>query len=290
MVHKDMKNNLILGIHECSYIDSFGNDCAELFPFLKECGFSYVEFSVLGNYDISRAAYLRKKLSESGLYATCCSCLPEGANFVNGSKACYRSGIEYLKKCVDFCVAIGSELMSGILYSSWGCGNLDIPKQRKLELAAPALREAADYAADKGVTLCLEVLNRYESDYVNTLEEGRSFLTLIDRDNVKLLADVFHMNIEETDMATAFRQNADIIGNIHISENNRDFPSYGAFDWEKIFGAVKASGYCGNICYECSTKQGTEVGNAFNIWRSFSTESNLKERLNRSAAFINSLL
>lgn len=286
-----MKSGLTLGIHECSYIDSFADDRTELFPFLKQCGFSYVEFSVLNNYGPERALVLKEKLAEAGLGASCCSCLPEGADFAGGDGASYKLGIEYLKKCVDFCTAIGSETMSGILYSGWGCGDPDVPKQKKWELAAPALREAADYAQDRGVVLCLEVLNRYESDYINTLHEGRCLLELINRKNVKLLADVFHMNIEERDICGAVRRHADMIGNIHISENDRNFPGKGSpIDWEKLTDTIKASGYAGGICYECSVKKGTEVGRAFNTWRSLVPEDGLNEALLESAAFIRELL
>lgn len=284
-----MKKELILGIHECSYIDSFSDDRTDFFPFLKDCGFSCVEFSVLSNYQPERASYLKNCLDDNGLKAACCSCLPEGASFVNGDSVSYRVGLDYIKKCLDFCSVVGSELMSGILYSGWGCTDMNISRERKLELAAPALREAADYAADKGITLCLEVLNRYESDYINTLDEGRVFLDMIGKANVKLLADAFHMSIEEKNLASVFKANGDIIGNIHISENNRDFPGYGAFNWQDIIGAVKASGYSGNVTYECATKSGTEVGNAFNIWRSCSTDFTIKARLSESAALIKSL-
>ncbi len=286
-----MKSGLSLGIHECSYIDSFADDRTELFPFLRECGFSYVEFSVLNNYSDERARFLKEELLEAGLGASCCSCLPEGASFVGRGEASYKLGIDYLKKCVDFCGAIGSGAMSGILYSGWGCGDLNVPKQKKWELAAPAIQEAAEYAADKGVVLCLEVLNRYESDYINTLQEGRCFLELVNRKNVKLLADVFHMNIEEADIGEAIRRHADIIGNIHISENNRDFPGNNAtIDWHKLADSIKASGYTGGICYECSVKKGTEVGKAFNTWRTLAPGDSLKERLYESAAFIKGLL
>ena len=285
-----MSSELKLGIHECSYIDCFSDDRIDFFPFLKECGFSHVEFSVLSNHQASRAALLKARLADNGLRATCCSCLPEGASFVNGDTAAYNAGLDYIKTCVDFCSAVGSELMSGILYSGWGCTDMHIAREKKLELAAAALSKAADYAADHGVTLCLEVLNRYESDYINTLDEGSRFLEMIGRSNVKLLADIFHMNIEETNTADAIKKNISSIGNIHISENNRDFPGYGAFDWQSIIKAIKESGYNGNITYECATMSGTEVGGAFNVWRSCSTDSNLMKRLSNSAALIKNLL
>ncbi len=284
-----MSSELKLGIHECSYIDCFSDDRTDFFPFLRECGFSHVEFSVLSNYQTSRADYLKACLADNGLDATCCSCLPEGASFVNGDAEAYNMGLDYIKTCVDFCSAIGSKLMSGILYSGWGCTDMHIAREKKLELAAAALNKAADYAADHGVTLCLEVLNRYESDYINTLDEGHRFLEMIGRSNVKLLADVFHMNIEEADTVTALKKNIRSVGNIHISENNRDFPGYGAFDWQKIIQAIKDSGYNGNITYECATKAGTEVGGAFNVWRSCSTDSTIKPRLAASAALIKNL-
>lgn len=285
-----MKNIPELGIHECSYIDSFSDDRPEFFPFLKRCGFSVVEFSILENHQLPRAALLKEKLGDSGLRAACCTCLPGDAGFEDGSADSVKRGTEYLRHCVDFCEAIGAATLSGILYSPWGCTGAALPKELKLERAAAALRPVADYAGERGITVCLEVLNRYESDYFNTLDEGRSFLSRIDRPNVKLLADLFHMNIEETDITSALARNAHVIGNLHISENNRDFPAFGAFNWERLTAAIVSSGYNGCITYECATRTGTQVGDAFNIWRRLSQENELEERLRRSAAYISSLL
>lgn len=281
---------MLLGIHECSYIESFSDDKVELFPFLAQCGIDIVEFSVLSNYSKERALFLKEKLSEAGLRASCCSALPQGVSFTAGDEEKATAGLEYIKRCIDFCRDIGSDKMNGILFSPWGEFNSEIPKREKWQKVVPYLREAADYAAEYGITINLEVLNRYESDFINTLDEGSEFLKMVDRPNLKLLADTFHMNIEEFDMLTAIKNNAPYIGGFHISENDRSFPREGRTDWPEVLKTLYASGYDSSVTFECCLKHGTEVGGAFSLWRTLDGGDALENSISSGANYIKGII
>lgn len=126
------------------------------------------------------------------------------------------------------------------------------PQQRSLrrEAALECLRECVRAAAEAGVTMLLEPLNRYERDYLNTLEEGVKVIGEIGMPNLKLLADTFHMNIEEADMTASLRRTGSDLGHIHLADTNRMAPGYGHLDVREILQVLREVGYQGYLSFE----------------------------------------
>lgn len=98
--------------------------------------------------------------------------------------------------------------------------------------------ELAGYAASKGVRLALEVLNRFETDFLNTVEQGNRLLDDIGCDNVGFLLDTFHLNIEEKDLGQAIRMAGDRLFDFHACANDRGTPGEDHLDWGEIARAV----------------------------------------------------
>jgi len=101
-----------------------------------------------------------------------------------------------------------------------------------------------------GVTLLLEPLNRYEADYLNTIEETIDTIEEIGAPNLKVLADTFHMNIEEVDMAAALRRAGPRLGHVHLVDSNRRAPGYGHLDMRSILQALSGMHYAGYLSFE----------------------------------------
>ena len=118
--------------------------------------------------------------------------IPTGTGF---SRQCKL----FCKNCIDIAAQGNACAINGVLYAPWQAFS-DIPKEKRWENSAQVLREAAEYGAEKGIDLHVEVINRFESDFMNTLEEGAAFLEKVNHAHVKLLVDTFHMNIEEDNM------------------------------------------------------------------------------------------
>lgn len=279
-----------LGIHICSYLDKFSEDPTFAFPILKKCGIQNVEISILGDYSSKRARVIKTEAQKNDLMLSCCTGLPEKADLSEESPLERANGISYLKNCIDFCVALGAKKLSGILYSPWGKIDQKRSKQDRWQTSLEAMQEVCEYAESADITLCLESLNRFEGNFINTLSEGADYLRLVNHPNLKLLADTFHANIEEKDSLTAIISNIQMIGNIHIAEANRDFPRQYNPLWLKLSSGLKQVGYESGLVFECCVKPFTEIGIAFNQWQDLVNGRSVFEEIESSSRFMNSIL
>ena len=107
------------------------------------------------------------------------------------------------------------------------------------------------YADDLGVYLILEPLNRYETHLINRLEQAVEVCKAVGLEHVKMMADFFHMNIEEPDIAASLEKASDYIVHIHLADSNRLLPGYGHTDFKKPFQVLKNIGYNGFMAMEC---------------------------------------
>src|SRR5690242_8778307 len=108
-----------------------------------------------------------------------------------------------------------------------------------------ALEDLGEHAKQYDVPLIFEPLNRYETNMVNTVEAGVALLRSLSTKNVRLLADLFHMNIEEQDLAAAIRAGAGSIGHVHFVDSNRRPAGFGHLNFAPIVAALEDIGYVG---------------------------------------------
>ena len=113
-------------------------------------------------------------------------------------------------------------------------------------------RRICDYAREKGVMILLEACNRYEREYNNTQKHSLKIVKAVGRDNMKLLCDLFHMSLDERDVAKTLLECGEYVGHIHLGDTNRRLPGQGMMQWERIFQALKNIGYSGYMNLECS--------------------------------------
>ncbi|MDX2163674.1 MAG: sugar phosphate isomerase/epimerase family protein [bacterium] len=119
------------------------------------------------------------------------------------------------------------------------------------EMLHTHLRTLSDYADAMGVTLYVEPINRYETHFLNRLEQAAKVARRINHPRVKIVADLFHMALEETDMAAAIRDHADVIGHVHLADSNRRLPGQGLIDFRAMADALHAMAYSGWAAFEC---------------------------------------
>lgn len=115
-------------------------------------------------------------------------------------------------------------------------------------------RELCEYAAPKNVNLILEPVNRYEINFINSVEEGVSLMRKVNMPNMKLMPDVFHMNIEDQTIAGELEKNMGYIAYIHLADSNRLAPGQGHTDFISIFESLKRAGYTGWVSVEILPK------------------------------------
>ena len=113
------------------------------------------------------------------------------------------------------------------------------------ELFFDMAHDLADYAQARGVDLILEPVNRYEIDFINSLDEAAALLDRLDRKNFLAMPDVFHMNIEDDHIGQSLIRNKRYVRYIHFADSNRHAPGDAHMDWEEIFHALSHIGYTG---------------------------------------------
>jgi D-psicose/D-tagatose/L-ribulose 3-epimerase len=143
------------------------------------------------------------------------------------------------------------------------------PEQRQVEWerAVVGLRRAGAMAADHGVVLAVEALNRFETDLVNTAEQLARLLRDVGHPAVKAHLDTFHMHIEEKDVAEAVRRVAPQLVYVDASESDRGTPGSGQVDWSGLASALREVGYAGDCVIESFTPECRTIAAAAAIWR-----------------------
>ena len=125
----------------------------------------------------------------------------------------------------------------------------------------------AEYAAKRNVALALEPLNRFETDFMNTVEQGLALLEQVGFDNAGFLLDTFHMNIEEKSLPNAIRMAKGKIFDFHSCANDRGTPGEDHFDWQAIVEALNEVDYRGPVVIESFTPEIKEIAKAVSLWR-----------------------
>src|SRR6185295_6777824 len=113
-----------------------------------------------------------------------------------------------------------------------------------------AIEELAPLAARKKQILLIEPLNRYETNLLNTVQQGLEFLSTLKSDNVRLLLDVFHMNIEEQNIPQVIRLAGPAVGHVHFADSNRRAVGFGHIEYPHILQALRDINYAGYLSAE----------------------------------------
>ena len=113
------------------------------------------------------------------------------------------------------------------------------------QLFIDTARQICDSGATKGVTIIIEPVNRYEINFVNNLDEGAELLNKVGRENLGLMPDVFHMNIEDAQIGGSLIKHADLVKYIHFADSNRWAPGWGHLDFDEVFDSLHTAGFSG---------------------------------------------
>lgn len=195
-----------------------------------------------------------------------------------------ESGIQYLTDIICQIGKMGGKLLSGVSYAGWGIPT-EGTKEEHFEHSVKSMQKLADVAATYDITYGVEAVNRFEGILINTAAEARAYVQAVGKNNVGILLDTYHMNIEETYMADAIKTAGDLLVGFHIGENNRTCPGRGHLDWKDIFATLKEIGYSGRIVAEPFVMTGGEVGKAIYLWRDLIPEKS-EEALDREAMYM----
>ncbi len=208
-----------------------------------------------------------------------------------------QNGIDLITSYLKQAARFGAKFFDGGYSESWPVNppqiiNADI-KKLYMDRVADSAKEMVKVAVDLGITMSMEIVNRFEAFLVNTAKEARYIAERVDSPNFKVTMDTYHMNIEEDSIDEAVDTlGKKYIGHVHLGESNRKLPGQGTqVDWSKVFGGLKRIGYSERLLLEPFTIPFGTVGKSVFLWRDLSngaSEEQLIKEMKESIAFVKS--
>jgi D-psicose/D-tagatose/L-ribulose 3-epimerase len=258
----------LFGVSTYLWVSPFGDDALHLARHARELGFDVLEICIEQPSRVSAEA-VSAAAEDAGVAVSVCGAFGPERDVSHEQRSVRRSGQDYLRGCIDLAAAVGSPHVAGPMYSATGKARLLSPSEREQQRrwAVASLREAGEYAGERGVALAIEPLNRFETDLVNTVAQGLELCERIGLPNVGLLLDTFHMNIEERSLPKAIRLAGARVFHVHACENDRGAPGTGHIDWTGIAVALGEIGYTGQVVIESFTTEIQEIARAVSLWR-----------------------
>jgi len=234
---------------------------------LKELGYDGVEVPVLSG-EPGHYAWLGRQIEAMGLRRCATAIVPDpNASPISSDHDVRRRGLAHLDWALNCARELGAESLGGPIHAPIGHFTGQGATESELDYAAEAHRALADRAQQHGMYLSLEQLNRFETYFLNTMAQAKSYLARVAHPACRVMYDTFHANIEEQSQVRAIETIAGHIGVLHVSENDRGIPGRGHIDFPSIFRAVRKTGFDGWVTLEAFGQGLPEIAAATRIWR-----------------------
>jgi D-psicose/D-tagatose/L-ribulose 3-epimerase len=279
-----------IGVNTWVWTSPFSTEDFPLIPKVKQMGFDVLEVA-LDDASIIDAKLLRKMTADNGLSVTVCGAFGPTRDISSEDPAIRKDGADYIRESIRFAEQAGSGVFAGPVYSAVGKTRLVPDEQKKRERAwcVESLREIGKAASDAGVTICVEPLNRFETDMINLTEQAVQLVRDVDSPAYKLHIDTFHANIEEKSIPDAIRKlGKGMLGHFHACENDRGIPGSGHQDWNGIRDALREVEYDGAAVIESFTPNAVQIARAAAVWRPLAPSQD--ELAMQGARFLHKLL
>jgi D-psicose/D-tagatose/L-ribulose 3-epimerase len=256
------------GINTFLFTSPFTNKSTKLFSKFKRWGFDSVEIPIEDPSHIE-PAHVSRELAKAGLVCgSVCACMGPDRD-LRGTSANQRTGRTYLKAIIDQAAALGGATVVGPVYSA--VGRADAVERaeyaRQWKTVVGHLKDIAAHAGKRGITIAMEPLNRFETDFINTTDQALKMIADVGSPNLKLHLDTFHMNIEEKDQAKAIRKAGKLLAHVHACGSDRGTPGGDHIAWPEIVRALKSIKYDGDVVIESFTTDVKVIARAAAIWR-----------------------
>lgn len=240
-------------------------DCrpADVMAIAAELGYDGIELHLRHAGDIDRAS-VREQAARYGLsvptLGTGLAAGLDGLSFASSDRAVRRQAVE----CVQGHIALAAYLNARVIIGSLSgrVGSDPVQRTALRSAALECLDEICQDASKVGVTVLLEPLNRYECDYLNTVQDVLEVIAELGASNLQVLADTFHMNIEEVDLPTSLRLAGNKLGHVHLADSNRQAIGHGHLDAAGVIATLEDMKYQHFVSFEVfpvpNSRQATE--------------------------------
>jgi D-psicose/D-tagatose/L-ribulose 3-epimerase len=243
-------------------------DIRELVPHVAKAGFDWIEFPLeeIGGFDYNQAAAIVK---DHGLGVSACVAMGPDRDLIHEDPAIRANGMQYLHDAIDATHALGATNLVGPIYATVGRTWQQPPEERvrDLDILVNNLAILSGYAADHGVVMGLEPLNRFETSFINLAEQVIEVVDRVDHPACQIMLDTFHMNIEEKSIGEAIRAAGPRLIHLHACENDRGTPGSGNVAWNEVAQGLLDINYDGPVVIESFTAKVKSIARAAAIWR-----------------------
>lgn len=243
--------------------DVSGAEYGSIFALVKEIGFDAVEIPIFDR-EVDKYRELGARLDVLGLERVAVGARFAAESPISDDPAIRAEALVATKANLDSAAALGATVICGPLAAPIGVFSGSAPTAEEKGRAVEYLREVAPYAEERGVTIALEYLSRFEMYLTNTSTDLADLVREVDHPNVRMMYDTFHAHIEEKDVRAAIHACQDVLVHVHLSESDRSTPGTGQVDWETTFASLREIDYDGGLAIEAF---GPRLAGLARIWR-----------------------
>lgn len=241
----------------------------ELAPRVRRLGFDWIEIPI-DETDAIDYQTARQVIADNGLGVSVCIVYssPQRDLLLPDPKM-RASAMAYVRHCIDATQTMGGTIALGPHYAEVGRKWYARPERRarEMELLVSELQELAGYAEERGVTLCLEPINRYEASFVTRVDQAIEIVDKVGHPAFQMMVDTFHMNMEEPSLGDAIRAAGSRLRHVHSSESHRGTPGEGHLPWGEVAQALRDIQYDGALVIETFNHGVESLATAAAIWQ-----------------------
>ena len=238
-----------VGVHALVWVGGWSPEqCEYAVASSAAAGYDLIEIPAFDPSTIDVAS-TRAALDRHGLKISLSLGLDHDTDINSEDLSCVERGRETLFAALDLARGLEAIYLGGVIFGALGRYTAPTTERARANSAA-VIRDLAIDAKAAGIDIGLEFVNRYESNLLNTTQQTLDYIDLVGHDNVYVHADVYHMNIEETDFRTPILACGDRLGYVHVGESHRGYLGTGTIDFDQFFGALRDVGYVGPVTFE----------------------------------------
>jgi D-psicose/D-tagatose/L-ribulose 3-epimerase len=257
-----------LGVHALVWVGSWSeSDCTTAIRSSAELGYDFIEIPLLNPYGFP-VPFTRARLEEHKLGATASLGLSAATDISSEDTETVRRGEDLLNTAVSVVRDLGATHFCGVIHSALQ-KYMQPRTERGVANVIEVLRRVAEKAQSSSITVGIEVVNRYETNIVNTGAEVVALMDRIGQPNVFAHLDTYHMNIEEGFVGKAIEDCGNRLGYFHIGESHRGCLGTGTVNFSEVFRSLARIGYDGPIAFESFSSAVVDpvLSNMLGVWR-----------------------
>lgn len=244
---------------------------------LKDIGYDGVEFFV-GAPDEGAYKWMGQYTKDLNLGVTAVTVVSRDDSPISEDAAVRAKALDRLKWSIDRAYDLNAKILCGPMHSAHAHFAKRAPEDWEYQYGGEVLHAAGEYAAQAGITLGLEALNRFESYLCNTMEQLTRLIKAADHPAVKAMFDTHHANIEEKSFNKALSLIDPYLAHVHISENDRGTPGDGQVRFDDAFAALAEIDYNGWLTIEAFSRNDPGFANSIGVWREYSEPWEIAEK------------